>query len=163
MMFRMLILMMVALSLSVSHAGDPRKPYNPDADARAELNAAIKEAAKDGKHVLVQVGGNWCSWCLKLEKLYHSDKAVSEALENNFVLVHLNYSDENKNEAILAELGYPQRFGFPVLVVLDGKGKRLHTQNSGYLEKDKGHDPKKVIGFLEHWAPKALDPASYEG
>ena len=35
---------------------------------------------------------------------------------------------------ILAKYGYPQRFGFPVFIVLDGNGNRIHTQNSAYLE-----------------------------
>jgi hypothetical protein len=73
----------------------------------------------------------------------------------------LNYSKENKNLDLLAELEYPQRFGFPVLLVLNGEGRRIHTQNTGYLEKDKSYDEKKVVGFLRNWSPEALDPDSY--
>jgi hypothetical protein len=74
----------------------------------------------------------------------------------------LNYSPENRNEDALASLDYPQRFGFPVFVILDGKGNRLHTQNSAYLEEGNGHDSKKVLEFFNHWSPAALDPKSYE-
>ena len=66
---------------------------------------------------------------------------------------------------MLAKLRHPERFGFPVFVILDGNGKLLHTQNSAYLEnKDgtTGHDPKIVKDFLEAWTYKALDPATYE-
>ncbi len=80
----------------------------------------------------------------------------------NYVIVHVNYSKENENEALLAELGYPQRFGFPVFIVLDDKGTRLHTQNSGYLEEGKGHSKEKVMEFFKNWSPEALDPKSYE-
>jgi hypothetical protein len=74
----------------------------------------------------------------------------------------VNYSKENKNEAVLAKLNYPGRFGFPVFLILDGNGKLLHIQNSGYLEKDKGYDKEKVMGFFNDWAPKALDPKQYQ-
>jgi hypothetical protein len=50
----------------------------------------------------------------------------------------------------------PQRFGFPVLVVLNSNGQRIHTQDSGLLESGDGYDPKKVIGFLKNWTPAAL-------
>jgi len=82
-------------------------------------------------------------------------------MKANYVFGLLNYSKENKNLDILAELEYPQRFGFPVIVILDGEGKRIHTQNSAYLEKEKSYDEKKMVEFLHNWSPKAIDPASY--
>jgi len=138
-------------------AGDD-KPYDPTVNGREQIKAAVAKAKKENKHVLLQIGGNWCSWCLKLNKLYNSDSAVGSALNDNYVLVHLNHSPENENLDILADLGNPQRFGFPVLVMLDGTGNRIHTQNSAYLDAGKGHDPKKVIGFLKDWSPEALKP-----
>ncbi|MEH0154125.1 thioredoxin family protein [Limibacter armeniacum] len=137
------------------------KLYHPEADARQQLEKAVAEAKQEGKHVLVQVGGNWCSWCIKFNKFVHSDEEVANYLDSNYVVVHLNYSPENKNEEILAELSYPQRFGFPVFVVLDGEGRNIHIQNSAYLEQDKGYSKKKVIGFFKGWAPAALDPKTY--
>lgn len=82
-------------------------------------------------------------------------------MEANYVFQLLNYSKENKNLDILAELGYPQRFGFPVIVILDGNGMRIHTQNSAYLEKEKSYDEKVMIEFLKQWSPAAIDPENY--
>ncbi len=33
--------------------------YNPSADAKADIQKAVTQAKKEGKHVLLQVGGNW--------------------------------------------------------------------------------------------------------
>jgi hypothetical protein len=74
----------------------------------------------------------------------------------------LNTSRENKNLDILAGLGYPQRFGFPVLVVLNAEGKRIHTQNSAYLEQVKSYSREKVFEFLKQWTPAAIDPKNYQ-
>lgn len=82
-------------------------------------------------------------------------------MENNFIVYHVNYSPENRNEVVLASLGYPQRFGFPVFVILDGQGNRIHTQNSAYLEEGRGHSTKKVLEFLKDWSPTAIDPKQY--
>jgi thioredoxin-related protein len=98
---------------------------------------------------LLQIGGNWCIWCIRFNDLVTKDPELDKYLRDNFVVLHVNYSKENKNEDVLASLGYPQRFGFPVFVVLDDKGTRIHTQNSDYLEEGKGHSREKVLEFLK--------------
>ncbi|GAB3902629.1 hypothetical protein GCM10028803_29630 [Larkinella knui] len=147
-------------------AQGPAKPespkiYDPKADAQLDIKNAVAKAQKEGKHVLLQLGGNWCVWCIRFHTLTHTDTTLSRILNENYVVLRVNYSPENKNEATLAQLGYPQRFGFPVFVILDGKGNRLHTQNSAYLEEGKGHSPKLVAEFLQQWSPKSLDPQAY--
>lgn len=156
-----LILLLAGLSTSLS--AQSAKVYNPKADAAAELRQAVEKAGREGKHVFVQIGGNWCVWCLRFNELVTKNDTLSNKMKSDFVVLHVNYSKENKNEEVLASLGYPQRFGFPVFVVLDGKGNRLHTQNSAYLESGNGHSSKKVLEFLNHWSPAALDPRSYPG
>lgn len=132
--------------------------YNPQADARTDIDAAVKKAAASGKHVFLQMGGNWCSWCIAFDKLVKANDTLRTYLEQNYEVVHVNYSQENKNEAVFASLAHPERFGFPVFVILDGKGERIHTQNSEYLEEGKGHSSKKVLQFFKQWSPEALKP-----
>lgn len=135
--------------------------YDPQANAQADIKHAVTLATKEHKHVFVQVGGNWCIWCVRFNKLVNSDPDLKKLMDDNYVVVHINYSPENKNEKVLANLGYPQRFGFPVFVILDAKGNRIHTQNSGYLEEGPGHSKKKVEEFLKGWTPAALDSQTY--
>lgn len=137
------------------------KLYNPDENAEAGLAKAVKEAKAAKKHVLVQIGGNWCIWCARFHE-FIKDPQLDSMLQANYVQYHLNYSKENRNQPVLAKLDYPQRFGFPVFIVLDGDGKRIHTQDSGLLEEGKGYSKKKVMTFFENWAPKALDPEEYK-
>jgi thioredoxin-related protein len=141
---------------------DTAKLYNPKADAKADIAAAVKRAKAEHKNVLLQMGGNWCIWCIRFNDLVTQDPKLDKYLRNNYEVVHVNYSPENLNEKLFAELGFPQRFGFPVFVVLDDKGNRLHTQNSAYLEDGPGHSKAKVMEFFENWSPTALDPKSYE-
>jgi thioredoxin-related protein len=141
---------------------DTAKLYHPNADAKADIAAAVKQAAASHKNVFVQIGGNWCIWCIYFNNLVKNDADLDKYLRENYVVVHVNYSPENKNERVLADLGYPQRFGFPVFVVLDDKGRRMHTQNSAYLEEGKGHSKAKVMEFFKNWSPTAIDPRSYE-
>ena len=135
--------------------------YHPKADARADIDAAVRKAKQENKHVFIQVGGNWCSWCIKFYHFVHEDQEIADFLDQNYVYVKLNYSKENKNLDILKELGFPQRFGFPVFVILNEKGEAIHIQNSVFLEKDKSYDKAKVLDFLKGWNREALNPERY--
>ncbi|MGZ3753734.1 MAG: thioredoxin family protein [Mucilaginibacter sp.] len=159
--FFILLLAIVTLKVSGQNK-DTVKIYNPTADARAEIKVAVKQAAATHKNVLLQIGGNWCSWCIRFNNLVTTDPDLNKYMNDNFVVLHVNWSPENKNEDVLASLGYPQRFGFPVFIVLDDKGNRLHTQNSSYLEEGKGHSKAKVMGFFKDWSPLAIDPKTYK-
>lgn len=138
------------------------KLYSPGEDAEKGIKEAIEKAKENGKHVFVQVGGNWCIWCARFNDVITTDKSIDSLVNANYVVYHLNYSKENKNEKLLAKYGFPQRFGFPVFLILDGKGNLLHTQNSSYLEKEKGYSKENVIGFFNDWSPRALDPKQYK-
>ncbi|MDX9759848.1 MAG: thioredoxin family protein [Bacteroidota bacterium] len=132
--------------------------YDPAADAALDLRAAMAQAAATGKHILLQIGGNWCAWCHKLDRLLHGDPRIDSLLRADYVPLRINHSKENPNEDILRRLERPDRFGFPVLLVLDSSGRLLHTQDSGLLEKDGAHDPEQVYRFLYLWRPDALLP-----
>jgi hypothetical protein len=87
---------------------------------------------------------------------------IDSIFNASYQIVHLNYSKENKNEKTFAQYGFPQRFGFPVFLILDSTGKLIHTQNSEYLEDNKGsYDAIKVFNFLKAWTPQSIDPQTY--
>ena len=86
-----------------------------------------------------------------------TNKAVRTTIDKNFVYIHINYSKGHTNPEAMKFLDNPARFGFPVFVILDQEGKRLHTQNSAYLEEGKGYSEKKVNEFLLNWTPEAVN------
>ena len=132
--------------------------YNPKANAQADINAAVAKAKAAKKHVFIQIGGNWCIWCIRFHDLVNATPELKDYLNKNYETVLLNWSPENKNEEVLKKLKYPGRFGFPVFLILDGDGNLIHTQNSAYLEEGGGHSVKKVIEFLKNWNYGALQP-----
>jgi thioredoxin-related protein len=146
-----LIIFFMALIASRASAGERPDKFDPGRDAAKDIHNAVVEAERTGKHVLLDVGGEWCIWCHRLDTLFAKNSDLNEFLYKNFVVVKVNYSKENKNEKVLSH--YPQIDGYPHLFVLDGDGKLLHSQDTGLLEKGKGHDPEKVMAFLKQWAP----------
>ncbi len=152
--------------LILTHAGlgqDMKKfnLYQPKENAEQQLSLKIKEAKAAGKHVLIQVGGNWCIWCARFHDFVTTHHKLDSMQKASYVVYHLNYSPENQNKALLAKYKFPQRFGFPVFLILDGEGTLLHTQNSAYLEEGKGYSVEKVFEFFQHWSPAALQASTY--
>jgi len=158
-----IILIVFALFFFYSSYGQKNKIplYNPESDAKVELTSAIELANKENKNIFIQIGGNWCSWCYLFHDFCKNSPDISTVINENYISVKVNYSKENYNKALLAELGYPQRFGFPVFVILDKNGDLIHIQDSSLLEDGKGYNFEKVINFLKNWSPEALSPETY--
>lgn len=129
--------------------------YNESADQMQLIDEALAKAKAEGKHVICQVGGNWCRWCLMFADFIKKDAEIAQMIEDNYVYIHVDYSDKSP-EALKQRLGKPGRFGFPVMVVLDADGKLLHMQDSSFLESGEGYSAKLVKRFLNKWTPEAM-------
>ncbi len=135
----------------VSDKGSHPK-FDPTRDAAADIANAIQLATKENKRVLLDVGGEWCIWCHRLDKFFEDNKDAQDFLQANYVVVKVNVSKENKNEKVLS--AYPPVKGYPHLFVLESDGVMLHSQDTGELESGQQHDHDKGMGFLKKWAPK---------
>lgn len=152
-----LILSITVFSACLFAQTEPVQIYNPEANAREDIAKAVKQAKTENKHVLLQIGGNWCPWCVKLHGLEASDPQIDSLLKADYirVLVNIPREKEKRDMELMASLDNPQRFGFPVLVVLNQDGRRIHTQDSWYLEQDKTYDREKLVHFFKMWNVKA--------
>jgi thioredoxin-related protein len=153
-----LILILLIISSSEVYGQDTKKLYDPSLDGMKQIKEAIGKASKEGKNVLIQYGGNWCSWCIKFHAFCKGDSAISAIINANYIPVKLNYDQTNKNDEANVFLGNPSRFGFPVFIIIDGKGNIIHIQDSSLLEEDRGYSKQKVTGFFSQWTPEALIP-----
>lgn len=135
--------------------------YKPSAPAEKEIRRLTGQAALEKKHILVVAGGNWCGWCMEFERFRLANAEVDSLIKADYLLYHLNYSPENENKKLFAKFGYPQRFGFPVILVLDEKGSLIHTQKMEYLEQGRSYNKRRLIDFLKSWNRAAFDPSAY--
>ena len=146
---RLLLAAATALPL-VAYAQAPASlptKFDPSRDAAADVRTGIDLARAQKKRVLVDVGGEWCIWCHILDKFIASHPPVKRLVDENFVVVKVNFSPQNRNEAVLSQ--WPKVKGYPHLFVLDADGKLVHSQNTDELEAGKDYDEAKVIAFLE--------------
>ncbi len=131
--------------------------FDPRRDPEKDLKDALVLARSEHKLILLDVGGEWCIWCHRLDSAFVRNKDLDTYLNEHYVVVKVNFSKENKNTDFLSK--YPKIEGYPHLFVLDIDGKLLCSQDTGELEypegyPQKGHDKQKIFVFLRKWAER---------
>jgi hypothetical protein len=121
---------------------------NPDDD----LAATVRRAVAEHKNVLLQVGGDWCSWCHLMSQLIETNKRVRDHISQHYLIMKVTYEHRNRNEAFLSR--YPGISGYPHLFVLDSQGKLLHSQRTDVLEEGRGYNEAEFRAFLDRWKPR---------
>ena len=139
---------LLAFAVSASALDLPKK-FDPARDPAKDVAAAAADAKAQGKRVLVDVGGEWCVWCHIMDDFIAADADVRAVLEANYIVVKVNWSPQNKNEAFLS--AFPKINGYPHLFVLDGNGKLVHSQETDVLELGRSYDKPKFLAFLKKW------------
>lgn len=154
----LLLIFSGCIAAKATAADTLQRPYNPLAKPQQQLAAAITQAKKEGKRILVQVGGNWCVQCYRIQALMNNDSSIRRTLLRNYVPVHIAYNKQQPDYLLLRRWGSPQQYGFPSFVVLDSNGKYLHTQPGTALQKGNGYNPQKVLAFLQACAAGTTQP-----
>jgi thiol-disulfide isomerase/thioredoxin len=126
--------------------------YPPPKQARADLAAALTDAATTHRRVILDFGGNWCPDCHVLDIYFH-DSANGPILAAGFILVHVNIGQLNENLDIAKRYRIPLDKGVPALAVLDTDGGLVFSQTSGEFEAMRGMRSSAVTEFLTRWRP----------
>jgi thioredoxin-related protein len=143
---------LLTIPLSAQTEYKPVNKFDPGRDPASDLQNAIVEAQKTNKNIILDVGGEWCVWCHRIDTFIESHEDINNFLHENYVIMKVNYSPENKNEKFLSN--YPRIQGYPHFFVLNKDGMLLHSQDTGKLEKGKDYDTERFMTFLQVWAPK---------
>ena len=132
-------------SYQVVHEFDAKR------DAAADIEAAVKEARKTGKRIILDVGGDWCSYCKQMDELFQQHPDLLQLRDSNFITVAVYFGSENKNEPVLSR--YSKLLGIPHFFVLEKDGTLLNSQHVVELRAGGRYDPEKMRDFLTRWAP----------
>ncbi len=126
--------------------------YPADANAKQEIEQALHTAAKSHKRVMLIFGGNWCYDCHVLDAAFHTPE-IAPTLNRNYVVVHVDVGEYNKNLDIAKKYDVPLERGVPAAAVLDSDGKLLVSQKNQEFEKARSMTPEDILAFLNKWKP----------
>jgi thiol:disulfide interchange protein len=128
-----------------SRGYDPER--NPFDDGREALALAL--AKSTDRLVMIEVGGDWCRWCLVLDNFIQMIRAVHEKLHENFVLLKVNVSDANENAEFFA--GMPRTNGYPHVFISRSDGGLIGSTYITRLVVKGNYDEQRFLAFLQHW------------
>ena len=102
MLLRCLICLLFVWLSPVLSAQDLPDKFDPQRDAARDVIVAQHLAKTTGRRVLVDVGGQWCGWCRKLDRFIASQPQIKALIDSHYVWLKVNYSVENRNTAVLS-------------------------------------------------------------
>ena len=96
-----------------------------------DLDAALAQAKKEKKHVLIDfTGSDWCGPCMRLKKDVFDTKEFADYAEKNLVLIEADFPRIKKQSAALikSNAALQAKFktdGYPTIIILNGDGKEV--------------------------------------
>ena len=149
MLMRFLPLFLLA---GVTLAAD-QPPYDEKADAHQQIAAAIAEASKAQKNIVLVFGANWCGDCRALNEQMHKDD-LAALIAAKYEVVKVDVGRFTKNKDIGEKYHVPLRHGIPALAVLDSGGNLLYAMDQGQFSNARSMSYESIRDFFVKWQPK---------
>jgi len=126
------------------------KVYDDTRDPFQDATAALALAKETNRQVLIEIGGNWCSWCHKMDDFLAKNPDVYQALHSQYVLLKINVSDSNDNHDFMQSL--PPVLGYPHMYVSTAQGKMILSKDTAELLIDNNYSKTQWLSFLSQWS-----------
>jgi protein disulfide-isomerase len=140
----LLALIATLLALAV-HAADG--PYDEAANAQADIQAALAQAATSGQAVLVVFGANWCGDCKVLDQALRQGPSAA-LVAREFKLVKVNVGRFDRNVEIALGYGVPLKKGIPAVAILSAAHQVLYVTRAGELADARNMGERGIHDFL---------------
>jgi thiol-disulfide isomerase/thioredoxin len=126
-------------------------PYDDRADAEAALAATIARAKANGKRVLIDLGGNWCTDCRILSAVMELPE-LKPFVAKHYEVVEIDVGRMNRNLQIPNRYGVTKLVGVPTVLIVDTDGKLINATNSADLADARSMNPQGIANWLARWA-----------
>ncbi|MGA3164655.1 MAG: thioredoxin family protein [Terriglobia bacterium] len=147
------VLILVLLVSGGFLKGSTEPIYDEKADAQRDISAAIANARKAKKNIVLIFGANWCPDCHALDAQMHNAE-LAALLAQNFEIVKVDIGRHNKNLDLAKQYKVPIQHGIPALAVLDSGGHLLYAMDQGQFADARNMSYESIKAFFEQWRPK---------
>lgn len=152
-------LLPLLLLLLACLAGAAPLPYDPAADADAQVAAGFGTASASGRPLLLLFGANWCEDCRVLAGAL-AEPATAALLRDDFVLVKVDVGNFDRNMDLAMRYGNPIAGGIPAAVLLSPSRALLYATRAGELADARRMSAGGVRDFLQALAQRARTAAA---
>jgi thiol:disulfide interchange protein len=126
--------------------------FDPHRNSFDDLSAALEEAKRTKRNILIEVGGEWCEWCHIMDEFYTKNPKLLALRDKNYVIVKADVSENHPNAKFLAR--FPRIDGAPHIFILAAFGKLVRSEDTSELEDGQSYSVERFKKFLENYAPK---------
>jgi len=126
--------------------------YDPERNPFEDGHRALALAKTTGRRVMIEVGGDWCVFCHIFDRFIKSDEEVARRFFDTFVLLKVNYSDENENHKFLSN--FKGINGYPYIFITENTGKVIYANDMREMTIKGKPDKERLFSFLERWKLK---------
>lgn len=98
-------------------------PYQTESDPFRAFDDAVFRARSEGKQILVVFGAPWCPDCRAFYRDMQTDP-LAGFLAANFVVMHVDIGNWNRNMDFVERFGRPVAKGIPTFAVADAGGEK---------------------------------------
>lgn len=157
MLKRLSLIILLALAssapLQAAESAQSLPPYSTGFDESrdpfSDGAAAIELASQSNRRILIDLGGDWCVWCHKMDAFFDANPDLKQRLHQTFVLLKVNVSDGNPNSEFLKS--FPKSLGYPHMYVSDKNGSVLWSQDTAEFLKDGKYNREAFMRFFDRW------------
>jgi len=125
--------------------------FDPSQNAFQDVEAAIRQANIQNKNLLIELGGDWCEWCHRLEAFITRHPELLQLRSLHYVRVKIFVDFENWNASGFLQ-NLPSFTAIPHFFVYGPNGQFLHSQETEPLEEGDSYNYERVLTFLATWA-----------
>lgn len=133
------------------------RPYDPELDAKAAVDTALRTARAENKLVLIKMGGNWCPDCKVLSGMMEVP-GLADMIDDRFEVVKVDVGKAlpdggyEKNTDIAERFGAGGFEGVPTLLIVTPSGKLLNADEPSIFRNARDRNPQDLADYLYRYA-----------
>ena len=133
--------------------GNPEaSPFDPTADATAEVDAALMRAKTGNRMVMIVMGANWCHDSRALAG-WLSQPHFAAMIVSRYELVYVDVGYKDRNIDIARRFGVKSIKGTPTVMIVDGDGRLLNKKDAPKWRNASSRSQQEIYRAFAEFTP----------
>lgn len=129
------------------------KPYEKNAKASQDVDAALARAVAADKRVLLVMGANWCHDSRGLAGWFEQPR-FAEMLKTKYEVVYIDVGHRDRNIDIAQRFGIEKIKGTPTVLVLSSQGALLNPKSAPTWRNAASRDEEEIFSYFDQFTPE---------
>lgn len=136
---------------SHAHEHSEFTPYDPEADAAADLAQTLAAAKAESKKAILAFGANWCHDSRALAAHFETPR-FQTLIQNNYKLTYIDVGQKDRNIDLAQKFGVESIVGTPTVFITDKDGKVINAETAPTWRDAASREDEAVWDCFEDYA-----------